>query len=187
MRVAPSHFPAPNDSVWTTWRGLEGGRTGRCRLGGPVAYGTKREDLARYAYQPDLVVSSLAEFSDLLADTGWASPWSAPSGQSHRETRRDAAPARPRSPERAALLTGRDFFQFERVLVPFAAFGLAEQGVDPAPEFEPLVHVAAGEDPDLRRSRAGRIARRVRQEPVFARESGQLRRLPEGPGPIHCR
>jgi NagD protein len=38
--------------------------------------GTKREDLDRYAYRPDLVVSSLAEFADMLADKGWQSPWS---------------------------------------------------------------------------------------------------------------
>ena len=34
--------------------------------------GTKREDLRHYAYQPDLVVSSLAVFSDMLRDSDWA-------------------------------------------------------------------------------------------------------------------
>jgi NagD protein len=37
--------------------------------------GTKREDLKHYAYQPDLVVSSLAEFADMLKDSNWQSPW----------------------------------------------------------------------------------------------------------------
>lgn len=37
--------------------------------------GTKRDDLDRYAYRPDLVVSSLAEFSEMLADNDWQSPW----------------------------------------------------------------------------------------------------------------
>ncbi|MFO0848545.1 MAG: TIGR01457 family HAD-type hydrolase [Gemmataceae bacterium] len=37
--------------------------------------GTRREDLDRYAYRPDLVVSSLAEFAELLADADWRSPW----------------------------------------------------------------------------------------------------------------
>ncbi len=37
--------------------------------------GTKREDLDRFAYHPDLVVSSLAEFADLMEDSGWNSPW----------------------------------------------------------------------------------------------------------------
>jgi NagD protein len=42
--------------------------------------GTRREDLDRYAYRPDLVVSSLAEFSELLARCGWRPPWVAPAG-----------------------------------------------------------------------------------------------------------
>ena len=37
--------------------------------------GTKREDLDRYAYRPDLVVSSLAEFAETCADNDWQSPW----------------------------------------------------------------------------------------------------------------
>ena len=37
--------------------------------------GTSREDLDRYAYRPDLVVSSLAEFSELLERSGWRPPW----------------------------------------------------------------------------------------------------------------
>jgi NagD protein len=40
--------------------------------------GTKREDLTRYAYQPDLVISSLAELLDLLEESRWQTPrfWS---------------------------------------------------------------------------------------------------------------
>lgn len=40
--------------------------------------GTKREDLNRYAYQPDLVISSLAELLDLLEESRWQTPkfWS---------------------------------------------------------------------------------------------------------------
>ncbi|CAN5237471.1 HAD-IIA family hydrolase [soil metagenome] len=37
--------------------------------------GTKREDLVSYAYQPDLVVSSLAELSEMLKDADWQQPW----------------------------------------------------------------------------------------------------------------
>lgn len=37
--------------------------------------GTKREDLPRYAYQPELVVDSVAEFAERLAEGGWQSPW----------------------------------------------------------------------------------------------------------------
>ena len=37
--------------------------------------GTRQEDLERYAYRPDLVVSSLGEFCDMLAESDWRSPW----------------------------------------------------------------------------------------------------------------
>ncbi|HKD38182.1 MAG TPA: HAD-IIA family hydrolase [Pirellulales bacterium] len=37
--------------------------------------GTRREDLPRYAYQPEIVVKSVAEFADHLAESGWRSPW----------------------------------------------------------------------------------------------------------------
>ncbi len=37
--------------------------------------GTKREDLPRYAYQPEIIVESVADFADLLAENGWRSPW----------------------------------------------------------------------------------------------------------------
>ena len=39
--------------------------------------GTRREDLDRYAYRPDLVVSSLAEFADLVEDAETAPAWPA--------------------------------------------------------------------------------------------------------------
>jgi NagD protein len=37
--------------------------------------GTRREDLGRYAYRPEVVVDSLAEFSDLLERADWQPPW----------------------------------------------------------------------------------------------------------------
>jgi NagD protein len=40
--------------------------------------GTRPEDLHRYAYQPDVVVDSLAEFSALLENTDWVPPWHSP-------------------------------------------------------------------------------------------------------------
>lgn len=39
--------------------------------------GTRCEDLTRYAYRPEVVVASLAEFAALLADRGWRTPWRA--------------------------------------------------------------------------------------------------------------
>jgi NagD protein len=40
--------------------------------------GAKKEDLARYAYRPDMVISSLAELLDLLEECSWQTPknWS---------------------------------------------------------------------------------------------------------------
>ena len=37
--------------------------------------GTRREDLQRFAYGPEFVVESLAEFGTHLEGTGWRSPW----------------------------------------------------------------------------------------------------------------
>lgn len=43
--------------------------------------GTRQEDLARYAYQPDMVISSLAQLTPMLERHGWRSPWSARSAE----------------------------------------------------------------------------------------------------------
>ncbi|MDB5358477.1 MAG: family HAD-type hydrolase [Phycisphaerales bacterium] len=40
--------------------------------------GTSREDLPRYAYRPELIVESLADFAAMLEETGWRSPWNRP-------------------------------------------------------------------------------------------------------------
>jgi NagD protein len=37
--------------------------------------GTCQEDLRRYAYRPEVVVASLAEFTDMLAAADWHPPW----------------------------------------------------------------------------------------------------------------
>jgi NagD protein len=37
--------------------------------------GTRSEDLQRYAYRPEIVVDSLAEFSELLEKRSWHPPW----------------------------------------------------------------------------------------------------------------
>jgi NagD protein len=41
--------------------------------------GTRREDLESYAYRPEIVVDSLAEFGALLESTDWEPPWYASS------------------------------------------------------------------------------------------------------------
>src|SRR5207237_8836217 len=40
--------------------------------------GTAPNDLARYAYRPDVVVASLAEFAELLEESDWQPPWRMP-------------------------------------------------------------------------------------------------------------
>lgn len=42
--------------------------------------GTKKEDLERYAYRPEVVVPSLGELAELLERTNWRPPWYAPIG-----------------------------------------------------------------------------------------------------------
>jgi NagD protein len=42
--------------------------------------GTRIEDLARYAYRPEVVVDSLAEFTAMLAAADWRPPWACPEG-----------------------------------------------------------------------------------------------------------
>ena len=42
--------------------------------------GTRQEDLQRYAYRPEIIVDSLAEFSELLEKRGWHPPWHSANG-----------------------------------------------------------------------------------------------------------
>ena len=50
--------------------------------------GTRKEDLTRYAYRPDIVVDSLAELAALLERTDWRPPWLSPHGaRGHHEKR----------------------------------------------------------------------------------------------------
>jgi NagD protein len=42
--------------------------------------GTRAEDLQRYAYRPEIIVDSLAEFSELLEKRGWHPPWHSVNG-----------------------------------------------------------------------------------------------------------
>jgi NagD protein len=62
--------------------------------------GTRREDLARYTYQPELVVESVAELTDLLEEVGWRPLW-----QYRNEWRDDTARRPP--PGRLAAALGR--------------------------------------------------------------------------------
>jgi NagD protein len=37
--------------------------------------GTRPDDLGRFAYEPEVVVASLAEFAALLEEADWRPPW----------------------------------------------------------------------------------------------------------------
>jgi len=41
--------------------------------------GTREEDLCRYAFRPDVIVNSLAEFAEFLEGNDWRPPWIVPS------------------------------------------------------------------------------------------------------------
>lgn len=52
--------------------------------------GMKQKDLSQYAYRPDPIVSSLAEYIDIMIDAGWNSPQTAsnePEGTRQRNWR----------------------------------------------------------------------------------------------------
>jgi NagD protein len=49
--------------------------------------GTRREDLQRYAYRPEIVVESLAELSEMLEETNWHPPWRMPSAVRKEQVR----------------------------------------------------------------------------------------------------
>jgi NagD protein len=57
--------------------------------------GTRPEDLRRYAYRPEVVVDSLAEFSELLEESDWRPPWQSSHPARDGRTARPLASARP--------------------------------------------------------------------------------------------
>src|SRR6266545_4710808 len=57
--------------------------------------GTRREDLERYAYRPDLVVDSLAELTNTLDEARWLPPWYSSRNWQTGSARRSMALARP--------------------------------------------------------------------------------------------
>jgi 5'-nucleotidase len=57
--------------------------------------GTRPEDLRRYAYRPEVVVDSLAEFSELLEESDWRPPWRSPHPARDGRAARPLAPVRP--------------------------------------------------------------------------------------------
>ena len=82
MRAARKELGLTTDQTTMIGDTMETGILGAVQLGFNAVLvlsgGTKQEDLVRYAYRPDLVVSSLAELSDLLEQTDFNPPWRAP-------------------------------------------------------------------------------------------------------------
>jgi NagD protein len=56
--------------------------------------GTRPEDLQRYAYRPEIIVDSLAEFSEILAKRGWHPPWHSWNGIPNGHEQRSGAMVR---------------------------------------------------------------------------------------------
>jgi NagD protein len=54
--------------------------------------GTRPEDLQRYAYRPDIIVASLAEFTDLLEKIGWTPHRSSSNGTDRPSRRKLVSP-----------------------------------------------------------------------------------------------
>jgi NagD protein len=57
--------------------------------------GTSRDDLQRYAYRPEIVVESLAEFSELLEKTAWRPSWHSSNGYRTSREKPSVGPALP--------------------------------------------------------------------------------------------
>ncbi len=82
MRAARKELGLSTDETTMIGDTMETDILGGVQLGMHAALvlsgGTKREDLIRYAYQPDLVVASLAEMTTLLDEHDWHPPWFPP-------------------------------------------------------------------------------------------------------------
>ncbi len=54
---------------------------------------TRAEDLSKYAYRPEVVVDSLAEFTELLDQSGWRPLWSTGTDRRTSRDKRASLPA----------------------------------------------------------------------------------------------
>jgi NagD protein len=81
MRAARKELGLSTDQITMIGDTMETDILGGVQLGFRTVLvlsgGTKREDLSRYAYRPDLVVPSLAEFAQLLEENDGMPPWNA--------------------------------------------------------------------------------------------------------------
>jgi NagD protein len=55
--------------------------------------GTNKEDLKRYAYRPEIVVESLAEFAEMLEKDGWEPLWYSKNGFANDDSPLDVGAA----------------------------------------------------------------------------------------------
>jgi NagD protein len=82
MRAARKELGLTTDETTMIGDTMETDILGGVQLGIHTALvlsgGTKREDLVRFAYQPDLVITSLAEMTTILDKHDWHPPWLPP-------------------------------------------------------------------------------------------------------------
>lgn len=99
MRAARKELGLSTDETTMIGDTMETDILGGVQLGMHAALvlsgGTKREDLNRFAYRPDLVVESLAEMTTLLEENDWYPPWygPAPLKNGQRRVNRELVPS----------------------------------------------------------------------------------------------
>ena len=106
--------------------------------------GTKRDDLPRYAYRPDIVVESLAEYAEMLAGNDGLPPWlekpmrrCGPCGHSNRPWRRRANPRFDRWPGGTSASGSASFpslLRLSHALLALVTSWTAFSGVAPSAE-----------------------------------------------------
>ncbi len=98
MRAARKELGLTTDQTTMIGDTMETDILGGVQLGFHTALvlsgGIRREDLPRYPYRPETVVDSLAEFAEVLEETGWRPPWLARPGLRGDGEMRPAALAR---------------------------------------------------------------------------------------------
>ncbi|MFO0866703.1 MAG: TIGR01457 family HAD-type hydrolase [Gemmataceae bacterium] len=92
MRAARKELGLSTDQITMIGDTMETDILGGVQLGFRTVLvlsgGTKREDLSRYAYRPDLVVPSLAEFAQMLDENDGIPPWKTPEARLAPKARR---------------------------------------------------------------------------------------------------
>lgn len=104
MRAARKELGLATDETIMIGDTMETDILGGVQLGYHTALvlsgGTRREDLNRYAYRPEMVLESLGELAEILDHTGWRPPWQANNAEleaRNSELKTNSTPRVPRS------------------------------------------------------------------------------------------